>query len=153
MAYDRVITELNNARLRGTSYPLVHALIDASRSVASDVSLSPSIRKILVLSFHVVSRHPNDPKLPRARSNHPRTTRPASHGARRSSHSQRPTLRAQVRTSVPGQPLWAKLFYLVRTGHVQEALAEATQFQQALENREASFVTLFRTWVESPNRK
>lgn len=40
MAYDRVITELNNARLRGTSYPLVHALIDASRSIASDVSLS-----------------------------------------------------------------------------------------------------------------
>jgi nuclear pore complex protein Nup93 len=40
MAYDRVITELNNARLRGTSYPLVHALIDASRSIASDVSFS-----------------------------------------------------------------------------------------------------------------
>ena len=54
---------------------------------------------------------------------------------------------------VTGQPLWAKLFYLVRTGHVQEALAEATQFQQAIENREASFVTLFRTWIESPNRK
>lgn len=54
---------------------------------------------------------------------------------------------------VSGQPLWAKLFYLVRTGHVQEALAEATQFQQAIENREASFVTLFRTWIESPNRK
>ena len=40
MAYDRVITELNNARLRGTSYPIVHALIDASRSIASDVSFS-----------------------------------------------------------------------------------------------------------------
>jgi len=54
---------------------------------------------------------------------------------------------------VSGQPLWAKLFYLVRTGHVQEALVEATRFQQAIENREASFVTLFRTWIESPNRK
>jgi nuclear pore complex protein Nup93 len=44
MAYDRVITELNTARLRGTSYPIVHALIDASASLSTDVSLSP-IRK------------------------------------------------------------------------------------------------------------
>jgi len=41
MAYDRVVTELNNARLRGTSYPVVHALIDASLAVASDVCPQP----------------------------------------------------------------------------------------------------------------
>ena len=41
MAYDRVITELNGARLRGTSYPLVHAPIHASRSIASDVMHQP----------------------------------------------------------------------------------------------------------------
>ena len=40
MAYDRVITDLNNARLRGTSFPIVHAFIDASRAVASDVRSS-----------------------------------------------------------------------------------------------------------------
>jgi len=38
MAYDRVVTELNVARLRGTSFPIVHSLIEASLAVASDVS-------------------------------------------------------------------------------------------------------------------
>lgn len=52
-----------------------------------------------------------------------------------------------------GQPLWARLFYLVRTGHIQEALREALRFQQAIEHREASFVNHFRTWIESPERK
>ena len=52
-----------------------------------------------------------------------------------------------------GQPLWAKLFYLVRTGRVQEALAEALQFQPAIEIREPSFVNHFKTWIESPDRK
>ncbi|KAG9310291.1 nucleoporin interacting component Nup93/Nic96 [Chiua virens] len=35
---------------------------------------------------------------------------------------------------VAGQPLWAKLYYLVRTGHAQEALDEAS-------------------WIESPDRR
>ena len=37
MAYDRVVSELNTARHRGTSFPIVHALIEASLSVAPDV--------------------------------------------------------------------------------------------------------------------
>lgn len=38
MAYDRAITELNAARLKGTSYPVIHSLIDVSLSLsASDV--------------------------------------------------------------------------------------------------------------------
>ena len=40
MAYDRVVTELNVARLRGTSFPIVHSLIEASLAVASDVRSS-----------------------------------------------------------------------------------------------------------------
>lgn len=54
---------------------------------------------------------------------------------------------------VAGQPLWARLFYLVRTGHVEEALAEALKFQDAIQHREASFLTHFRAWIESPERK
>ena len=54
---------------------------------------------------------------------------------------------------VAGQPLWAKLFYLVRTGHPVEALSEALHFQQAIESRETSFVNHFRAWIESPDRK
>ena len=41
MAYDRVVTELNVARLRGTSFPIVHSLIEASLAVASDVRSFP----------------------------------------------------------------------------------------------------------------
>lgn len=43
MAYDRVICDLNNARLKGTSFPVVHALIEASLSGGSDVSF-PVVR-------------------------------------------------------------------------------------------------------------
>jgi hypothetical protein len=43
MAYDHVITDLNNARLRGTSFPIMHALLEASFSLSPDVRfLSPS---------------------------------------------------------------------------------------------------------------
>jgi nuclear pore complex protein Nup93 len=37
MAYDRVVSDLNSARLRGTSFPIVHALVEASLAVAPDV--------------------------------------------------------------------------------------------------------------------
>jgi hypothetical protein len=54
---------------------------------------------------------------------------------------------------VAGQPIWAKLFYLVRTGHPQEAIDEAIRYQQAIDHREPSFLANFRTWLESPDRK
>ena len=54
---------------------------------------------------------------------------------------------------VAGQPLWAKLFYLIRTGHLEEALEEATRYQQAIEHRESSFLTHLRAWIESPERR
>ncbi|KAI5989751.1 nucleoporin-interacting protein NIC96 [Pisolithus albus] len=54
---------------------------------------------------------------------------------------------------VAGQPLWAKLFYLVRTGHAREALDEALRCQAAIEHREPSFVSHFRSWIESPDRR
>lgn len=38
MAYDRVVIDLNAARLRGTSYPILHSLIDASLALNPDVS-------------------------------------------------------------------------------------------------------------------
>lgn len=51
------------------------------------------------------------------------------------------------------QPLWAKLFYLVRTGHTREALDEALAHRQAIEHREDSFVAHFRLWLESPDHR
>lgn len=37
MAYDRVVVELNASRLRGASFPIVHALIQAALSLNPDV--------------------------------------------------------------------------------------------------------------------
>jgi len=43
VAYKHIVTELNAARLKGTSYPIVHSLIDASASAsASGVRGMPS---------------------------------------------------------------------------------------------------------------
>jgi hypothetical protein len=49
--------------------------------------------------------------------------------------------------------VWAKLFYLVRTGHVDEALDEALGAQRALESREPGFVAHFRAWAEAADRR
>jgi nuclear pore complex protein Nup93 len=37
MAYDRAIGELNAARLRGTSCPIVHLLMQAAASLSAEV--------------------------------------------------------------------------------------------------------------------
>jgi nuclear pore complex protein Nup93 len=37
MAYDRVVVELNAARLRGASFPIVHGFIQAALSLNPDV--------------------------------------------------------------------------------------------------------------------
>lgn len=52
MVYDQAISELNGARLRGTSFPIVHSLIQASQRVNTDVSLS-LINRNLPLTYVV----------------------------------------------------------------------------------------------------
>jgi nuclear pore complex protein Nup93 len=37
MAYDRVVVELNAARLRGASFPVVHTFVQAALSLNPDV--------------------------------------------------------------------------------------------------------------------
>ncbi|KAF8168415.1 Nup93/Nic96-domain-containing protein [Crassisporium funariophilum] len=214
MAYDRVITDLNEARLRGVSYPIIHALIDASLSLPSPSA--PALQ--LTQNFHLLSKITAEPpalpplthasahilnaplferKFARTYLAENQETREAVALRRQIARVAREALEEQyfdilertvqarpvearlggdpsvsnrVRAFlavryyrggeweerielVAGQPLWAKLFYLVRTGHAQEALNEALQFQQAIENREASFVAHFKTWIESPERK
>ncbi|OCH83853.1 nucleoporin-interacting protein NIC96 [Obba rivulosa] len=212
MAYDRAVTELNAARLRGTSFPIVHALIDASLSV------NPDQRALqLTQNFHVLARITAEPpalpplehagahilnaplferKYARVYLGDPETReavelrRQIARGAREALEEQYwdvlertiqaramearlggdPSVSNKVRAFVllrhyrngewedriellAGQPLWAKLFYLVRTSHAQEALDEAMRYQQAIEHRESSFLSHFRTWVESPDRR
>lgn len=74
MAYDRVVSELNASRLRGTSYPVVHALVQASLSANSDVSSHqlqydspcshlPSQPRSLQITqtFHILSKITGEP--------------------------------------------------------------------------------------------
>ncbi|KAI0960869.1 hypothetical protein AcV7_000128 [Taiwanofungus camphoratus] len=212
MAYDRVVADLNNARLRGTSYPIVHALIGASLSV------NPDQRALqLTQNFHVLSKITAEPpalpplehagahilNAPLFERKYARVylgdveTREAvdlrrqiARGAREALEEQYwdvlertlqarpiearlggdPSVSNKVRAFVlvrhyrngewedrieliSGQPLWAKLLYLVRTGHTQEALAEALQYQHAIEHRESSFLSHFRAWIDSPDRR
>jgi nuclear pore complex protein Nup93 len=72
MAYDRVISSLNAARLHGTSFPIVHALVDASLTVGTDVrtpscccipySLDYQTRSLQITqNFHVLSKITAEP--------------------------------------------------------------------------------------------
>lgn len=64
MAYDRVVSDLNAARLRGTSYPIVHALIEASLAVSADVCVS-IVSSSLLYNITPVWQPSNDSKFPR----------------------------------------------------------------------------------------
>ena len=47
MAYDRAVGELNTARLRGTSCPIVHLLMQAAASLNAEVNRQVPPRFIL----------------------------------------------------------------------------------------------------------
>ncbi|CAK5264164.1 unnamed protein product [Mycena citricolor] len=212
MKYDRVVAEFNTARLRDTSYPIVHAFLRASLDVASDPNSLQMIQ-----TFHVLARITGEPpamppiehasahilNAPKLERKHARAylgdpeTREAADlrrqiatGARTALEEQYwdvlertlqsraneaqlggdPSVANKVRAFllvryyrkgewedrielVMGQPLWARLFFLVRSGHYQEALEQAIEFLDAIESREPAFVTHFRTWIESPERR
>lgn len=59
MVYDRVITDLNAARLRETSHPIFHALIEASLSIAVDVLPLPPFREPILTRPPDSSKYPN----------------------------------------------------------------------------------------------
>lgn len=63
LAYDFAITELNKARLRGTSYPVVHTLLKISQDVSTDVS--PIFKAItsFILTIPVTQRSSQLPQL------------------------------------------------------------------------------------------
>lgn len=212
MAYDRVISDLNAARLRRTSFPVVHALIEASLAVSHDPRSSQITQNFHILSkitaeppalppiehagAHVLNAPLFERKYARVYLGDPESRdaialrRQIARGAREALEEQYwdivertvqarpvearlggdPSIANKVRAFLlvryyrngewedriellAGQPLWAKLFYLVRTGHVQEALNEAMSAQQAIEHREPSFVNHFRAWTESPDRR
>ncbi|KAF9007943.1 nucleoporin-interacting protein NIC96 [Cyathus striatus] len=212
MAYDRVVTDFNAARIRGTSYPIIHALIDASLATAQDSRSYQITQNFRILSkitgeppalppvehagAHILNAPVFERKYARVYLGDPESReaialrRQIAKGSREALEEQywdvlertvqaRPTearlggdpgVANKVRAFllvryyrngewedrielVAGQPLWAKLFFLVRTGHSREALDEALKFEQAISHRESAFITHFRTWIDSPERK
>ncbi|KAF9242364.1 Nup93/Nic96-domain-containing protein [Melanogaster broomeanus] len=200
MAYDRAIGELNAARLRGTSCPIIHHLMQAAGGLNAEASSSQ-----IMFNFHVLAKITAEPpalppvehagahilnaplferKYARVYLGDP-DSREASalrtqiaKGSREALEDQYwdarlggdPSVANKIRAYllmryykngewedrielVAGQPLWAKLFYLVRTGHAQEALDEALRCQAAIDHREASFVSHFKSWIESQDRR
>ncbi|KAI9513141.1 nucleoporin-interacting protein NIC96 [Russula earlei] len=211
MAYNRVVVELNAARLRGASFPIVHSFIQAA------LSLNPDRSQQVVQTFHILAKITGEPpgippvahagahilNAPLLERRHARAhlgdlrsketielRKQIAAGARTALEEQYldvveraiqarpldaclggdPSIANCVRAFllvryyrggawqdrielVAAQPLWAKLFYLVRTGHAREALDEALAHRQAIEHREDSFVTHFRLWLDSPDHR
>ncbi|KAI6153159.1 nucleoporin-interacting protein NIC96 [Pisolithus tinctorius] len=212
MAYDRTVCELNAARLRGTSCPIIHLLMQAAANLNLDPSSMQMVLNCQILikitgeppalppvehaGAHILNAPLFERKFARAYLGDPESREAASlrsqiaQGGREALEDQfwgiiergiqaravearlggDPSVANKIRAFlgvkyykngqwedhieiVAGQPLWAKLFYLVRTGHAQEALDEAVRCQAAIEHREPSFVSHFRSWIESPDRR
>lgn len=211
LVYDRTVTELNTARIRATSYPIIHALIEAAASQTSDPRSQQMAQNFAILAritgespasppvehsgAHILNAPVVERKFARVYLGDPESReacalrRQIAKGAREALEEQYmdiiertvqaraveaqlggdPSIENKLRAFllvryyrigewedrielVAGQPLWARLFFLVRTGHSKEALREALRYQQAIEHREASFVNHFKTWIESPDR-
>ena len=49
-------------------------------------------------------------------------------------------------------PLWATLFYLLRSGHEKEALAFVAEQESHFTKLEKTFVAYFKAWIENGMR-
>ncbi|KAF8491289.1 nucleoporin-interacting protein NIC96 [Gautieria morchelliformis] len=204
MAYDRVIGELSSARIGNISYPVVHALLDATRSTNGQTSQMQETLHILTK----ITQEP--PALPRQSHsgahllNTPIYERKYSRaylgdennreavelrvqiakGAKEALEEQYwevmertiasnpsqaalggdPSAANRVRAYlsvrfykngqwndrlelVNGRPMWAQLFYLLRTGKVEEAVGEALKNKSALDGRQRDFCAQFQKWA------
>ncbi|KAF8605011.1 nucleoporin-interacting protein NIC96 [Ceratobasidium sp. AG-I] len=211
MAYDKIIHGLNQARLAGTAYPVVSALIQVAQTYAES---APSIAPTLELLRHMVaeptslslpSSHSqahilNTPLLERsfARAHLGNQDTPAATQLRtRISDGARAGLEKQYLEFVDatiqrdpanaaiggdpsvsnrilgylrcafyrggrwdedlellrGRPVWAHIFYLIRVGHLREALDVANESADALERSEQFFLSYLKAWVESSDRR
>lgn len=64
MIYDRIVIDLNAARLRETSHPIFHALIEASLSIAVDVMpLLPDLNLCLPICNTLAGIPTDDPNI------------------------------------------------------------------------------------------
>ncbi|ORY89113.1 NIC-domain-containing protein [Leucosporidium creatinivorum] len=50
-------------------------------------------------------------------------------------------------------PIWARMYYLLRSGHAHEALEFATENEAHIQKLEKSFVPYFKAWLDSEDRR
>ncbi|GAA6011273.1 hypothetical protein JCM11491_006780 [Sporobolomyces phaffii] len=50
-------------------------------------------------------------------------------------------------------PVWARMYYLLRSGHAKEALDFALENERSIQGLEKSFVAYFKAWLDSPDRR
>jgi len=54
---------------------------------------------------------------------------------------------------INGKPLWALMYYLIRTGHIKEAANVASDYDGAISRCEELFTTFLKSWVDSSDRR
>ncbi|KAJ3858761.1 nucleoporin interacting component Nup93/Nic96 [Lentinula novae-zelandiae] len=173
LAYDRTIVALNSARLGGTSFPIVHALIDAANNnnqivfmftvLANITQEPPSLPPKLEHAFaHIL----NSPVFERKYVKAYLTSQTPAISLRKQIASGAPQLGGDPSTanlvrafcafsgseSVKGTPVWAQVFFLVRVGEVSEAFQVLMRLKDAVDAREPGFIDAFRIWAESTER-
>ncbi|EJT98918.1 NIC-domain-containing protein [Dacryopinax primogenitus] len=206
MVYDRVVSDLNRARLQGTPFPIIHALIDATERLPPEPKRDQIVSTFSLLSSILGEADPRSasyqtaPLAERAYSQaylSPASTDALAKNLRRrilagsmkwledlytqhvditlqnnpveaalgASPSASNKLRAFLAMRyyeagrwqsnlelVKGQPLWAKIYFLLRCGHPEEALAEAEKQDAALNKFDKFFLPCLREWVANDDR-
>jgi hypothetical protein len=54
---------------------------------------------------------------------------------------------------VDGSPVWARIYFLLRAGHPDDALAYAQSSLDRLKGPERGFIGYFQAWLNSPDRR
>jgi nuclear pore complex protein Nup93 len=57
------------------------------------------------------------------------------------------------RQLISGRALWATIYYLIRTGHLREALSVSLEYEGPLNEHEELFTTYMKAWIDSVDRK
>ncbi|KAG8989623.1 hypothetical protein FRB90_002154 [Tulasnella sp. 427] len=213
MAYDRVLSHLNNARLAQTAFPLIFQFKGvALETPQGSSSLGQQFAETLEILLEITGEQPqlphshaqahllnNSPVLERSFAKSyladPQSTMAAElrerivDGARTALEKQYwqfleqtvhskpmdaalggdPGLANKVRAFlsvryyksgrwedrlelIAAKPLWAQMFYLIRTGNLREALEVALHSERQLNHSEPHFIAALREWVESTDR-
>ncbi|KAH8822758.1 nucleoporin-interacting protein NIC96 [Flagelloscypha sp. PMI_526] len=211
--YDKVVGELNAARLRNQSFAILHALMDVARKTAASDPKSAQFQTtlhILTLQTREAPSHDmtNNPGSSVSRkfakvyldpgfSSNGQTREAVdlrtqiARGAREALEEQYfevvertvmsrredaplggdPSIGNKIRSFlliryhqgkqgwpqrieiIQGVPIWGRLFFLIRTGYLEEAVEEAVHYEHPLESVAPGFVECLQSWANSPERR